>query len=716
MSLKVSFRFNRSRFHGTLDEINNAIKGTLTAALNNFGVESTNIYAPTRDSIKVLFPSENEINKIFANIDQFKTAGLEPKISMGLKSKRTVFCFGFDLTLLSTYTHEELCQDLKDSGWKVNAVYIMQSKKSFKIEFLTTNEAKKFIDKTNTAIGGIQLKPESKEGEVDPTIPQCWTCGMLNPRHNSVSCMTPKRCLKCNSSQHVFYQCDIPKETNRMSQEQKRRRHCIPCNSDGDHTSLDHKSCPTKRNLVQAKIAEARENRKREQIEDKRDTELIKKTIELSNTEAWPALQQNQNQQQMTSTIILLALLDENSNPGVFQNKLDQGMQRNGLPRVQYTLEPNTARTMSNMFCAANHGIIPTPHNTHTPHNTSTSGTNTIPTPQNTPHTHAVTSASGTNTFTTTSLGSIATHTATAAGNSTGTLTNSSAKSAGATGITSSTASHTFKIVKTSTPKAPKANSSAVSRYIADTTKFNKRKAFAGGNKTLDDSALGKKDPKNPKLPSSQGTVSVPGVIVLDTNRAPDALAIYNELKNKISNTTLPLADSLENRQFIPLGKSKVKENITVKCLADLLKSDKVHLSLHVKQEMLLATDMLITAGYGDMKLTPEFSTLDESNHIQSPVSIIREEESHESDSSEGLYTDNDQYEFDESLTNYSGSQNPLFHRTQHGHEESDHTWTTNKLPGRWKLLGDAHNRSYNLYTDERGTCHIKEAEENIHK
>ena len=67
--------------------------------------------------------------------------------------------------------------------------------------------------------------------------------------------------------------------------------------------------------MVQTKISEARESRKREQEENKRDTELIKKTIELSNTDAWPALQHNQNQQQMTSTIVLLALLDENSNP-----------------------------------------------------------------------------------------------------------------------------------------------------------------------------------------------------------------------------------------------------------------------------------------------------------------------------------------------------------------------------------------------------------------
>ena len=81
-----------------------------------------------------------------------------------------------------------------------------------------------------------------------------------------------------------------------MTSEQKQRRHCIPCNSDGDHTSLDHRLCPIKRNLVQSKIREARENRQREQDENKKDMELIKKTIEISTTDTWPALQQNQRQ------------------------------------------------------------------------------------------------------------------------------------------------------------------------------------------------------------------------------------------------------------------------------------------------------------------------------------------------------------------------------------------------------------------------------------
>ena len=208
----------------------------------------------------------------------------------------------------------------------------MRSKKSFKIEFLTNKEAKKFIEKKNTAIGGIILKQDSKEEEINPTISQCWTCGILNPRHNSNTCISPKRCLKCNSSHHIFYQCDIPKNIDKMTSEQKQRRHCIPCNSDGDHTSIDHRLCPIKRNLVQSKIREARENRQREQDENKKDMELIKKTIEISTTDAWPALQQNQKQQQMTSTIVLLALLEKNSNPGIFQNKLGQQLQKTACP------------------------------------------------------------------------------------------------------------------------------------------------------------------------------------------------------------------------------------------------------------------------------------------------------------------------------------------------------------------------------------------------
>ena len=139
-----------------------------------------------------------------------------------------------------------------------------------------------------------------------------------------------------------------------MTHDDKERRHCIPCRTYGDHTSLDHRHCPSKRRIVQERLKIARETRKKGDEENKRDTELIKKTMEISGIEAWPALQTYQHQQQQTTTIILLALLDENCNQGTFQTKLDSELTRNGLPLVKYNLAPNTAETITNIICGAN--------------------------------------------------------------------------------------------------------------------------------------------------------------------------------------------------------------------------------------------------------------------------------------------------------------------------------------------------------------------------
>ena len=56
----------------------------------------------------------------------------------------------------------------------------------------------------------------------------------------------------------------------------------------------------------------------------------------------------------MTTSIILLAILDENSNQGIFQQKLNSELAKNGLPLIKYTLEHNTAQSITNIICAAN--------------------------------------------------------------------------------------------------------------------------------------------------------------------------------------------------------------------------------------------------------------------------------------------------------------------------------------------------------------------------
>ena len=50
--------------------------------------------------------------------------------------------------------------------------------------------------------------------------------------------------------------------------------------------------------------------------------------------------------------ILLMALLDDFSRPGIFQNKLDQGLRDNELPHISYTPEPETSRIVMTFFTA----------------------------------------------------------------------------------------------------------------------------------------------------------------------------------------------------------------------------------------------------------------------------------------------------------------------------------------------------------------------------
>ena len=164
-----------------------------------------------------------------------------------------------------------------------------------------------------------------------------------------------------------------------MTPEQKQQRYCIPCQLRGDHTSLDHRYCPEKRKIIQERVKTARENKKTEESSNDKDTKLIKKTIELANTEAWPSLHKNLLQQQKTASIILLALLDENTIQGSFQNNLEKGLTGNGLLTIKYTPAPGTANLVASLFTGTSNDILSN-HLTNNAPNTSHN------IPQNTPH------------------------------------------------------------------------------------------------------------------------------------------------------------------------------------------------------------------------------------------------------------------------------------------------------------------------------------------
>ena len=224
MSLKLSFIVDRSKHSGTLEEIKTSISNGITTKLNALSIQTSRFYPPTHNSIKVLFPNETHLNKALDKYEALKNAGYEPRVPIALKATRTIFCYGFDPALLTTYSSpNEIKGILVAQGWKPRDIIIMNSKKSFKIIMETSQEARNYINALGTSIGGIQLLKENKEHEIDPSISQCWACGRLNPNHNSNTCPNPKVCIKCNSSTHQIFDCPLPKSHADMSQDKKKR-------------------------------------------------------------------------------------------------------------------------------------------------------------------------------------------------------------------------------------------------------------------------------------------------------------------------------------------------------------------------------------------------------------------------------------------------------------------------------------------------------------
>ena len=329
----------------------NVIKQKLNRLLDSMGIVASHMYKPARNSVKVIFPTEKEIDKVIENEEVFKAENFEPKMSLSLKASRTVFVTNFDHALLQTYSKENIMEILKGQKLKVKDIYIMKSKKSFKIEMTSRNQAKELLKKEAIDIGGIRITNTSIEPEIDPTINQCWECGILEPNHNSQNCTGRKICIKCGVSQtdHKFFNCPIPKNINEMSEYHKRARYCAACGTKGTHTTLDHRACPKKRNILRERAIEEREKLIESKETNKKEIELIKKVLDISSTNEYPHLKTQDHSK--IATIISLVLLDEASSPGIFDTKLKEACNANGLPAINYKLEPNTAKNFQQTLC-----------------------------------------------------------------------------------------------------------------------------------------------------------------------------------------------------------------------------------------------------------------------------------------------------------------------------------------------------------------------------
>ena len=286
MAYRLIFQFKRADYsESARADIDREIKVTVQQKLDQKNIKASRIFAPGRNTIKVIFLSEVELNKVLDNEEHFTAANIYPKICITLKASRTVFCGGFDPVLLENSSKENIQSILETNNSKIKGIYIMRSGKSFKVEFRTKEQAHKFIN-THTNIEGVMLKPEHKELEVDPIVRQCWVCRRINPNHGSGECSNTQRCLRCGEGGHKFFNCNIPRKIEDMTERQKDKRYCIPCGTQGNHTSMDHTVCPTKREIIRGRTMEARAKRNEEAQNNKRDLELITKVFDYTNTEA----------------------------------------------------------------------------------------------------------------------------------------------------------------------------------------------------------------------------------------------------------------------------------------------------------------------------------------------------------------------------------------------------------------------------------------------
>ena len=83
MALKLIFKFERDNYSPeAMNNSNESIKQNLNRILDNNSITISHMYKPARNSVKVIFPTEKEIDKVIENEEEFKASNFEIKMSL----------------------------------------------------------------------------------------------------------------------------------------------------------------------------------------------------------------------------------------------------------------------------------------------------------------------------------------------------------------------------------------------------------------------------------------------------------------------------------------------------------------------------------------------------------------------------------------------------------------------------------------------------------
>ena len=80
MTFKLTFRFERADYsESARADIDREVKVMVQKKLDEKSIKASRIFPPGRNSVKVMFSSENELNEVLDNEGHFTAADLYPK-------------------------------------------------------------------------------------------------------------------------------------------------------------------------------------------------------------------------------------------------------------------------------------------------------------------------------------------------------------------------------------------------------------------------------------------------------------------------------------------------------------------------------------------------------------------------------------------------------------------------------------------------------------
>lgn len=300
-------------------------KNELCGQVYGLGVKFSRII-PTGDTFVVVCLTEEDVDKLIATsaVTTLHNNQFDVIIPPFLKAKKTVIAKRLDRDITTTFSDEELKQDIEErNAWaKVEEVIKFTNMPNMlKVRFTDIKMARKATD-NGLCIDKYHLSADQVEMEDFVQLTPCWACYKYD--HSIKDCPEKqiKKCSECAATGHTFRECN-----------NKTNLKCLNCG--GQHRTLAS-LCPVRKQKIKEIREERNNNKKQFEMENKTYcavTKLGKQIPQLKQPES-PVLHLNNDMSFKALVIIIHAHLANIARPGTFGSSVKQLLRQNNLPEV----------------------------------------------------------------------------------------------------------------------------------------------------------------------------------------------------------------------------------------------------------------------------------------------------------------------------------------------------------------------------------------------